>query len=241
MSIRLQKRIAQAGIASRRKAEELIRMGQVKVNGVVVTEMGVLVSVHDLIEVSGQVIEKEDLRYYLLNKPSKVISSVKDEHNRTTVIDLIDDKDNRIYPVGRLDYYSTGLIILTNDGEFANILTHPSSQITKEYHVRVEGILTQEAIAQVRKGLTTKEDNYLPAKIFNIRPDQAKNYTHFDIELIEGKNRQIRKMFKFLGFEVQKLHRQRIGPITLEKLNPGQFRVLKPYEVKQLEKAATVF
>ncbi len=238
MTMRLQKRIAQAGIASRRKAEALIKAGNVKVNGEVVTEMGVLVDYHDLIEVNGQVIEKENLKYYLLNKPSQIISSANDELGRTTVVDLIDDKEHRIYPVGRLDYYSTGLIILTNDGEFANLLIHPSSQISKEYHVRVEGILTQEAITQVRQGLSTEEEDYLPAKIFNVEPIHKRNYTHFDIELIEGKNRQIRKMFKFLGFEVQKLHRQRIGPITLDKLQPGQFRILKPYEIKQLERAA---
>lgn len=240
MSMRLQKRLAQAGVASRRKAEDLIREGSVKVNGEIITEMGFLVDFHDVIEVHGVIIEKEDLQYYVLNKPSKVISSVKDDRNRTTVIDLINDPQHRLFPVGRLDYYSTGLILITNDGEFANLLTHPSSQITKQYHVRVEGLLSPQAISQVRSGLETPEANYLPAKLFSIKPDTKRNYTHFDMEIIEGKNRQIRKMFSFLGFEVQKLHRQQIGPLTLEKLQPGQFRKLKPYEIKQLERAAMV-
>lgn len=240
MSMRLQKRLAQAGVASRRKAEDLIRQGLVKVNGEIITEMGYLVDFQDVIEVHGVIIEKEDLQYYVLNKPSKVISSAKDDRNRTTVIDLINDPHHRLFPVGRLDYYSTGLILITNDGEFANLLTHPSSHITKQYHVRVEGLLSPQAISQVRNGLETPEVDYLPAKLFNIKPDPKRNYTHFDMEIIEGKNRQIRKMFSFLGFEVQKLHRQQIGPLTLEKLQPGQFRKLKPYEIKQLERAATV-
>ena len=240
MSMRLQKRIAQAGIASRRKAEELIRQGKVKVNGTVVTEMGLLVSFQDVIEVDGQSVLREDLQYYVLNKPSKIISSAKDDRQRTTVIDLIGDPEHRLFPVGRLDYYSTGLIIITNDGDFAYLLTHPSSELTKEYHVRVEGLLSTQAISRIRAGLETDETTYLPAKIYNIQPDTKRNYTHFDIEIIEGKNRQIRKMLGYLGFEVQKLHRQKIGPLTLEKLQPGQFRKLKPYEIKQLEKAATV-
>ena len=153
---RLQKRIAQAGVASRRKAEELIVAGKVKVNGKTITELGTKVDNHDEIEVDGKIITMEDKEYYLLNKPRGVITTTDDDKNRKTVIDLI-DTTSRIYPVGRLDYDTTGALLLTNDGEFANIMMHPANEIDKVYLAKLNGIIKGEQIQTLKKGV--KLDN----------------------------------------------------------------------------------
>ena len=165
---RLQKVIASAGIASRRKAEEMIAQGRVKVNGTTVKEMGVKVSGNDRIEVDGTEIGKEEKVYFLLNKPKKTICAVKDDKDRDTVVDIIDCKE-RIFPVGRLDYETTGLLLLTNDGEFANGLMHPRNHICKTYEVAVNGVLTDGMCALLEKGIDLEDGKTLPAEVFVLK------------------------------------------------------------------------
>lgn len=236
MNERLQKRIAHSGITSRRKAEELIKAGKVSVNGQKVIEMGYLVDDMDVIKVNGKLIDVEKKVYYMLNKPRQVLSSVSDDRGRKVVTDLIKVKE-RIYPVGRLDYETTGLIILTNDGEFANRMIHPRYHLPKMYHVKIEGILTNDDINRLSKGLTTKEERYQRAIVENVRRDKKKRVTHFDMTIFEGKNRQIRLMMEFLGYDVLALSRLSIGPLTLDKLPSGKYRALTNHEIKLLNKA----
>ncbi|NLC06079.1 MAG: rRNA pseudouridine synthase [Erysipelothrix sp.] len=236
MKERLQKRIAHSGITSRRKAEELIKAGKVSVNGQKVIEMGYLVDDMDVIKVNGKLIDVEKKVYYMLNKPRQVLSSVSDDRGRKVVTDLIKVKE-RIYPVGRLDYETTGLIILTNDGEFANRMIHPRYHLPKMYHVKIEGILTNDDINRLSKGLTTKEERYQRAIVENVRRDKKKKVTHFDMTIFEGKNRQIRLMMEFLGYDVLALSRLSIGPLTLDKLPSGKYRALTNHEIKLLNKA----
>lgn len=238
MSERLHKAIAKSGITSRRKAEELIKAGKVLVNGKRITEMGFLVSPNDTITVNGKVAEKEQKVYYLLNKPKQVLSSVSDDRGRRVVTDLIPEK-SRIYPVGRLDYDTTGLIILTNDGDFANKLIHPRHHLPKTYHVKVKGLLNEDSVKLIRSGLKTKDELYQPALVSDVKPDRAKFVTHFTLTIYEGKNRQIRLMMEYLGHEVLALSRLSLGPLKLDNLRSGEYRELKPHEVKLLLKASS--
>lgn len=238
MKQRLQKVMAQAGIASRRKAEEMIVDGQVKVNGIVVTELGTTVDYSDKIQVNNKTVTLESKVVYLVNKPMQVLSSSRDDRGRTCVVDLISDQ-RRLFPVGRLDYNTTGLLLVTNDGEFSQTIIHPSSNISKEYHVKVRGQLTDKTITLLEKGLRTKEETYLPVKVNNVKVDPIKKITHFDITLYEGKNRQIRKMMEFVHHDVLKLHRFRIGPLTLGKLKSGQYRILSQEEINRLIRSAS--
>lgn len=233
MKQRLQKVIAHAGIASRRKAEELITQGKVKVNGVVITELGTLVDENDNIQVNNKSLKNESKVVYMINKPSAVLSSSSDDRGRQVVVDLINDK-RRLYPVGRLDYYTTGLLLVTNDGAFAQEVIHPSSNISKEYHVKVRGQLSDKSIQLLEKGLRTKEEHYKPVKIKNVKIDTDKKITHFDITLFEGKNRQIRKMMEYLHHDVMKLHRFRIGSLEIGNLSSGAYRLLSESEISRL-------
>lgn len=235
MKQRLQKVIAQAGIASRRKAEELIVNNQVKVNGIVVNQLGTLVDETDTIQVNNKTIKKEAKVIYMINKPMGVLSSSSDDRERKVVIDLIDDQ-RRLYPIGRLDYNTTGLLLVTNDGQLAQQIIHPSNELSKEYHVKIRGQLTQKDIDLCHKGLKTKEEHYRPVEIKNVNVDTEKKITHFDIVLYEGKNRQIRKMMEFLHHDVMKLHRFRIGPLSLGKLPTGRYRRLSDEEIIRLQK-----
>lgn len=237
MSQRLQKVIAQAGIASRRKAEELILNGQVKVNGIVVTELGSTVTVDDVVQVNNKTIKQESTVVYMINKPMAVLSSSSDDRNRKVVVDLINDK-RRLYPVGRLDYNSTGLLLITNDGDFSQSMIHPSSNIPKEYHVKIRGQLTQRSIDLMHKGLRTKEEHYAPVQISKVKIDRDKKITHFDIVLYEGKNRQIRKMMEHLNHDVLALNRFRIGPLKLGTMASGQYRKLSNEEISVLRRYA---
>lgn len=234
MRQRLQKVIAQAGIASRRKAEELILEGKVKVNGIVVKELGTQVDATDFINVNGKTISFEDKVTYLINKPARVLSSSSDDRNRICVVDLIKDK-RRLFPVGRLDYQSTGLLLVSNDGELTNLLTHPKHEFSKQYHVKIRGTLTDSQKVLIEKGLKTKEENYLPAQISNVQIDSDKKQTHFDITLHEGKNREIRKMMEFFHHEVIKLHRFAFGPLEIGKLASGSYRKLTEEETRILK------
>ena len=200
---RLQKVIAEAGITSRRKAEELIMAGVVKVNGTVIRELGTKVSPKDLIEVNGQVIGKEKKVYYLLNKPRGVITSVSDEKNRKTVVDLIDCKE-RIYPVGRLDYDTTGVLLLTNDGDFANILMHPSHKIEKVYLAKVAGIVKGDTIHALENGVRLDGKLIKPSRVKLRKINTKQNTSYVEVSIHEGMNHQVKRMFQAVGFEVLK-------------------------------------
>ena len=228
---RLQKVIAQAGIASRRKAEELIKDGKVKVNGEVIKELGTKVSESDKVEVNNKPIEKETKEYYLLNKPRGVITTTNDEHGRKTVTDLI-ETSARIYPVGRLDYDTTGAILLTNDGEFANILMHPSNKIDKVYLAKLEGIIKGEQINALKNGVML-DDVLVKASRVKLKKVNRENSTSMvEITIHEGKNHQVKRMFESVGFHVEKLTRERIGIFDINNLKSGQYRKLTPKEVQ---------
>ena len=230
---RLQKVIANSGVASRRKAEELISQGKVSVNGEVITELGTKVSEKDEVLVNGIAINREEKVYYLLNKPREVISSAHDEHNRKTVVDLIDE-DKRIYPVGRLDYDTTGLIILTNDGELTNLLTHPSNEIDKVYVAKIKGTLTPSEIMALKKGVVIDDYKTSKSKVKVKSIDKKNDTSIVEIIIHEGKNHQVKKMFEAVNHEVLKLKRERIGFLDLTGLNSGEYRKLNHKEVSKL-------
>lgn len=230
---RLQKVIATSGIASRRKAEEMIQQGRVKVNGQTVKEMGVKVSTQDRIEVDGHEINKEEKVYYLLNKPKRTICSVSDDKERDTVVDIIDCKE-RIFPVGRLDYETTGLLLLTNDGEFANGLMHPRNHIRKTYEVAVKGVLTDGMCALLEKGIELEDGKTLPAEVFVLQRSEKKNKTVLQITIQEGRNRQVRRMMEFFNCEVTRLNRIQYAFLDLGNLRQGQYRKLRMFEVRKL-------
>ena len=230
---RLQKVIAASGIASRRKAEEMIQQGRVKVNGQTVKEMGVKVSTQDRIEVDGHEINKEEKVYYLLNKPKRTICSVSDDKERDTVVDIIDCKE-RIFPVGRLDYETTGLLLLTNDGEFANGLMHPRNHIRKTYEVAVKGVLTDGMCALLEKGIELEDGKTLPAEVFVLQRSEKKNKTVLQITIQEGRNRQVRRMMEFFNCEVTRLNRIQYAFLDLGNLRQGQYRKLRMFEVSKL-------
>lgn len=228
---RLQKVIAQAGIASRRKAEELIKDGKVKVNGEVITELGTKVKESDRVEVNNKPIEKENKEYYLLNKPRGVITTISDEHGRKTVTELI-NTEARIYPVGRLDYDTTGAIILTNDGEFANILMHPSNKIDKVYLAKLEGIIKGEQINTLKNGVMLDDILVKASRVKLKKVNKESNTSMVEITIHEGKNHQVKRMFESVGFHVEKLTRERIDIFTINNLKSGEYRKLTPKEVQ---------
>jgi 23S rRNA pseudouridine2605 synthase len=231
---RLQKVIAHAGIASRRKAEELILEGRVKVNGSVVKELGRKVTSSDRIEVDGIQIEGEEPVYFLFYKPRGVISSVQDEKGRKVVTDFFETIKERIYPVGRLDYDTSGLLLLTNDGEFANLLMHPSNEIDKVYVAKVKGIPTREKLTSLARGITLEDGKTAPAKTKLLSVDKKKDTAIVEITIHEGRNRQVRRMFEAIGHPVLKLKREKYGFLTLNGLRTGEIRELTHHEVKQL-------
>lgn len=238
IGMRLQKYIAQAGVASRRKAEELIAGGQVRVNGKKVKEMGVVVYPGDEVIVNGKLISVEQQHvYYLINKPKGVVSSVSDEKGRDVVTNYVPN-NIRVYPVGRLDRETTGALILTNDGEFAQLMTHPRHELTKKYRVSVMGKLTYKISMQLVEGVTIDGVDYKGIEFEQVKYDSKKNRTQFTVTLREGKNRQIRKMFAHFDLPVLKLHRFAIGSLELDDLRIGYFRELKPFEVKTLRNEA---
>lgn len=228
---RLQKVIANSGIASRRKAEELIKDGKVKVNGNVITELGTKVTDKDKIEVNNKPIIKEEKVYFLLNKPRGVITSTKDEHERKTVIDLI-DTDKRIYPVGRLDYDTTGAILLTNDGEFANILMHPSNKIDKVYLAKIDGIITGEAINTLKDGIILDGVKVVPSRVKLKKVNPENNTSMVEVTIHEGKNHEVKRLFESVGFRVDKLTRKSVGIFDILELPSGKYRPLTHKEVQ---------
>ena len=235
---RLQKVIAAAGYCSRRKAEELIRKGKVSINGKIITDMGVKASSKDQILVEGNLISNEQKVYYLLNKPREVISTAIDDKGRKTVVDII-ETDKRIYPIGRLDYDTTGLILLTNDGEFANELMHPKNKIDKTYIAKVKGILTGTEINILKQGVIIDNKKTSPARIKLKKVDKKNNTCMVEITIHEGRNHQVKKMFETVGFEVLKLKREKVAFLTLKGLNSGEYRMLTKKEVSLLHELVT--
>lgn len=229
---RLQKVIANNGFTSRRKAEELIKLGKVKVNGEIIRELGTKVSGDDTIEIDGTVLERNEVKvYYMLNKPRGVISSVEDDKNRPTVVSLI-DTDKRIYPIGRLDYDTTGLILLTNDGELANLLMHPKNEVEKTYIAKIEGILTPSEFYGLKKGILIEGRKVIPTHL-KVRKTNEDSQI-IEISIIEGRNHIVKKIFENLHHPVSKLKRECYAFLNLGNLKSGEYRELSLKEVKKL-------
>lgn len=235
---RLQKVIAHAGIASRRKAEQLIQEGKVTVNGKVIKELGVKVTSNDRVEVEGIPLEREEPVYLLFYKPRGVISSVKDEKGRKVVTDYLPQIKERVYPVGRLDFDTSGLLLLTNDGEFANLLMHPRNEIEKVYIVKTKGIPSKEKLKNLQNGVMLEDGKTAPAKVKMLSLDKKKQTAIIEIIIHEGRNRQVRRMLEAIGHPVLKLKRERYGSITLDGLKTGELRELTPHEVKRIRNLA---
>ena len=228
---RLQKVIANLGYTSRRKAEELIMNGKVKVNGKIVTELGTKVKNSDTIEVENTILDNhKDYEYYLLNKPRGIISSTNDEHGRKTIIDLI-QTNQRIYPVGRLDYDTTGAIILTNDGYLANKLMHPSSNIEKTYVAKVAGLVTGYEIKKLREGIVIDDKKTNKAKANLKKYDKKTDKSTVELTIHEGRNHQVKKMFSALNHDVIKLKREKYANLDLTNLKSGEYRKLTNKEI----------
>ena len=233
---RLQKFIANSGYCSRRKAEELISKGQVYVNGKMVTELGTKVTGNETILVEGVTLVKQTRKeYYLLNKPRGYICSVSDDKGRKVVTDLINTNE-RIYPVGRLDYDTTGVLLLTNDGEFANILMHPSNEVEKTYLAIIEGIMTTEEIYELKGGVVVDGVKVIPKRVKIKKKDLEKNKSKVEVTIVEGRNHIVKKMFEAVGHPVNKLTRERLAFLDVKGLQSGEYRYLSNDEVQQLMK-----
>ncbi|AVK99919.1 pseudouridine synthase [Pediococcus inopinatus] len=235
-SERLQKVMAEAGVASRRKSETLITAGNVTVNGKQVKTLGTKVDEDDRIEVNGIPLQREKLVYLLFYKPRGVISSVKDEKNRKTVMSYFPDVQQRIYPVGRLDYDTSGILLMTNDGQLANKLTHPKYKFEKTYVAKVEGIPTNDQMEKLRHGVRIDKKATAPAKTNVISTDPAKKTAVIELTIHEGRNHQVKKMFEKIDHPVIKLKREKYGFLTLDGLQSGEWRSLKLNEITRLIK-----
>ncbi len=236
--IRLQKYMAECGVASRRKAEEYILDGKVQVNGKIVTELGTKINPNkDVVYFNNRKIENEGKNVYiLLNKPIGYVTTTKDQFNRETVLDLIKNVKGRVVPVGRLDMYTSGALILTNDGNFTYKITHPSHEINKTYIATIRGIITEEEVNKLKNGVKIDDYTTRPAKVKIMKTDVEKNISRIEITIHEGKNRQVRKMCEAIGRNVMALHRTKIGDINVKDLKIGEWRYLTPKEVEKLQK-----
>lgn len=231
---RLQKLIAESGYCSRRKAEDLIKQGKVTLNGKKVTELGVKATFGDEILVSGNLIEYQEKEYYLFYKPRGVVCTTKDDKNRKTVMDYFDDVDKRIYPIGRLDYDTTGLLLLTNDGDFANLMMHPKNKIDKFYVAKLEGIVTVEEIKKLKKGIKIDNKMVYPSRV-KLKKLNKKNMTSIvEITIHDGINHEVKRIFESIGHNVIKLKREAFAFLTLGNLKSGERRILTKKEVRQL-------
>lgn len=232
--MRLQKFIAECGIASRRNAEKIIESGRVYINGELVDYMGCVIDPdRDVVEIDGRVIEPENKKYYImLNKPKNYVTTVSDDLGRPTVMQLVSDINARIYPVGRLDFDTTGLLIMTNDGEFANILTHPRHVVNKAYIARIDKPLDENQLERLRRGIDLDGVMTSPAKAENIKRPQK----GFEVKITihEGKNRQVRRMLDAVGANVMSLKRISVGSVTLGNLPEGKWRKLSDAEINKL-------
>lgn len=236
-SIRLQKFLANSGVASRRKCEELILEGKVSVNGQIVKELGTKVNPDvDKVEYCGNLVSiSNKFVYILLNKPIGYVTTAKDQFDRDSVLDLVKVKE-RVVPVGRLDMYTSGALILTNDGDFVYKVTHPKHEITKTYTVTVRGIIETDAVEKLKNGVEIEDYKTRPAKVKILKTDEEKNISRLEITIHEGKNRQVRKMCEAVGSKVVALHRSKIGDIGVKDLKLGTWRYLKDFEVKKILK-----
>ncbi|MFZ5943460.1 MAG: pseudouridine synthase [Bacillota bacterium] len=231
---RLQKFLAHAGIASRRSCEELILQGKVKINGALVTTLGTKVDpLRDIVEIENKLVKIRDEKVYLLlNKPDGYVTTVSDPQGRPTVMDLLREVQVRVYPVGRLDYQTEGLLLLTNDGKLSFRLTHPKHKVIKVYETLVKGSPASDALKKLREGIKLEDGMTAPALVKVIK--QEGSNTLLEISIHEGRNRQIRRMCKAINHPVLKLKRLQIGPIRLGNLPKGNFRYLKETEIKKL-------
>lgn len=230
---RLQKYLSECGVASRRKCEEIILNKKVKVNGKIVNELGYKVNSTDHVTVEDIEVKKKEKEYYILYKPEKVICSVKDDKNRTTVIDLINTSE-KIFPVGRLDYDTSGLLLLTNDGELSNMLTHPSHKIEKKYLAKIDGIISPKDIYMLENGIMLDGVKTKKSKAKIQKIDKKNNKSFVELTITEGRNHQVKNMFGTLGYKVLKLKRTNYDFLTLKNLSIGQSRKLTIKEVKKL-------
>lgn len=237
MQERLQKIIAAAGVASRRKSEELIRQGRVSVNGQTVTELGSKADLaRDRIQVDGRALPRSSKALYLLvHKPAGYVSTVTDPQRRPTVVSLVRSVKERVYPVGRLDYHSSGIMLLTNDGELANFLMSRASAVPRTYHVKVEGSPDGGSLRQLERGVVLDGQRTAPARIRALGARSGSEKPWYEITLVEGRYHQVRRMFERIGQPVVKLKRVRIAFLTDEGLAPGQFRHLTAAEVDRLK------
>lgn len=235
MQVRLQKYLADCGVASRRKCEELILEGKVEVNGVVVTKLGTKIEEKDEVKYNGKKVKStEEKIYILLNKPIGYVTTVKDQFGRDTVLDLV-KVGKRIVPVGRLDMYTSGALILTNDGDFVNKLTHPKNEVNKTYNATVAGIITKDDVKKLTEGVIIDGDyKTKPAKVKILKIDEEKNISRIQIVIHEGKNRQVRKMCEAIEKKVLALHRSKIGNIEVKNLKLGNWRYLDEKEIRSL-------
>lgn len=233
--VRLQKYMAECGVASRRKCEEIILDGKVKVNGAVVNELGTKVNtLRDIVEYNGRkLIFKEDFVYILLNKPIGYVTTAKDQFNRDSVLDLV-KTNKRLVPVGRLDMYTSGALILTNDGEFVYKVTHPKHEIEKTYTVTIKGIVTEDEVVKLRNGVQIEDYTTKPARVKILKTDEEKNQSRLEITIHEGKNRQVRKMCEAINHSVLALHRSKIAGIGVKDIELGKWRYLTKKEVDKI-------
>lgn len=231
---RLHKVIANNGYCSRRKAEELIAQGKVKVNGNVVRQLGTSVNNEDIIEIEGNILKRQENKIYvLLNKPRGVVTTTSDDKNRKTVLDLIDISE-RIYPVGRLDYDTTGALLLTNDGNLTNALIHPKNNIEKVYIAKIKGIVAPTHLKVLASGVLIDGKKTARAKVKLKKIDKKKQTSIVELTIHEGRNHQVKKMFEAIGYEVIKLKRERFAFLNVDNLNSGEYRYLSIKEVKTL-------
>ncbi len=237
MEERLQKYLANSGVASRRKSEELILQGKVEVNGKVVTELGIKVNPEkDIVKFNGKEVKQtKKMVYILLNKPIGYVTTADDQFGRETVLDLVKVKE-RIVPVGRLDMYTSGALILTNDGDFVYKVTHPKHEIEKTYTVTVKGIVQNSEVEQLRKGVKIDDYTTKPAKVKILKTDTEKDISRLEITIHEGKNRQVRKMCEAVNRKVLALHRSKIGGIGVKDIELGKWRYLQENEIQKLVK-----
>lgn len=233
--VRLQKYMAECGVASRRKCEEIILDGKVKVNGAVVNELGTKVNtLRDIVEYNGRKLTfKEDFVYILLNKPIGYVTTAKDQFNRDSVLDLV-KTNKRLVPVGRLDMYTSGALILTNDGEFVYKVTHPKHEIEKTYTVTIKGIVTDDEVVKLRNGVQIEDYTTKPARVKILKTDEEKNQSRLEITIHEGKNRQVRKMCEAINHSVLALHRSKIAGIGVKDIELGKWRYLTKKEVDKI-------
>ncbi len=230
---RLQKIIANSGYCSRRKAEELIKKGLVKVNGKVVSDLGVKASYSDTIMVNDTTLKLEDKEYVLLYKPRGVVTSAHDEKGRKTVVDIV-ESTNRLYPVGRLDYDTSGIILLTNDGELTNLLIHPKHEVEKVYLVKIDELIIPTKVKSLASGVIIDGVKTSKARVKIKRLDRRKKTSLIELTIHEGRNHQVKKMFEAIGYKVSKLKREKFAGLDLSGLKSGEYRHLNIKEVKKL-------